>query len=174
MEKINFVNDTTPALNATNLNKLQQNVEDAIGDVQTDINNKLDKTSVKNTYSTSATDTYSCNYVNSIVESGSNTNGTYIKYADGTMICTKQLSGSASFSVWFSPIYLADVSAGSWPQSFVSLKSVVGTNTASQTSIFAIYDPTITSAGTARIINIANSTGTKNYNLNIVAIGTWK
>jgi len=33
MEKINFVNDTTPALNATNLNKLQQNVEDDIGDL---------------------------------------------------------------------------------------------------------------------------------------------
>lgn len=33
MEKINFVNDTTPALNATNLNKLQQNVEDVTGDL---------------------------------------------------------------------------------------------------------------------------------------------
>jgi len=32
MEKINFVNDTTPALNATNLNMLQDNVEDAIDD----------------------------------------------------------------------------------------------------------------------------------------------
>ena len=33
MEKINFVNDTTPALNATNLNKMQQNVEDVTGDL---------------------------------------------------------------------------------------------------------------------------------------------
>lgn len=33
MEKINFINDTTPALNATNLNKLQQNVEDVTGDL---------------------------------------------------------------------------------------------------------------------------------------------
>lgn len=33
IEKINFVNDTTPALNATNLNKLQQNVEDVTGDL---------------------------------------------------------------------------------------------------------------------------------------------
>ena len=30
MEKINFVNNSEPALNATNLNKLQQNIEEAI------------------------------------------------------------------------------------------------------------------------------------------------
>ena len=42
---------------------------------------------VSNTYSASQTDTYSCDYVNGIIESGSNTNGSYIKYADGTLIC---------------------------------------------------------------------------------------
>ena len=70
MEKIDFINYQQPALNATNLNKLQQNVEDAIQEVQDvadDLDtNKLDKTSVKDTYSTSATDTYSCNYVNGL------------------------------------------------------------------------------------------------------------
>lgn len=70
MEKIDFINNQQPALNATNLNKLQQNVEDAIQEVQDVVDdldtNKLDKTSVKNTYSTSAVDTYSCNYVNSL------------------------------------------------------------------------------------------------------------
>ena len=34
MEKINFINQTTPALNATNLNKLQDNVEDAIEETE--------------------------------------------------------------------------------------------------------------------------------------------
>ena len=48
MEKINFTNGTTPALNATNLNKLQDNVEDLI----------------KTETTASDTDTYSCNYVN--------------------------------------------------------------------------------------------------------------
>lgn len=70
MEKIDFINNQQPALNATNLNKLQDNTEDAIQEVQDvadDLDtNKLDKTSVKNTYSTSATDTYSCNYVNGL------------------------------------------------------------------------------------------------------------
>lgn len=68
MEKINFINGSTPALNATNLNKLQDNVEDAIDAVQDDVDslgtNKLDKTNVKTTNITSDTDTYSCNYIN--------------------------------------------------------------------------------------------------------------
>lgn len=48
---------------------MQDNVEDAIQEVQDDADNldinKLDKISVKDTYTTSATDTYSCDYVNS-------------------------------------------------------------------------------------------------------------
>lgn len=57
MEKINFINNQAPALNATNLNQLQTNIENAI---------------------------------NSVVESGSNSNGNWIKYSDGTMICWRQ------------------------------------------------------------------------------------
>lgn len=48
MEKINFVNGSLPALNATNLNKLQDNIEDSMKSIQTN----------------SDIDTYSCNYVN--------------------------------------------------------------------------------------------------------------
>lgn len=36
MEKIVFVNGQAPALNASNLNQLQENIEDAIDDVITD------------------------------------------------------------------------------------------------------------------------------------------
>lgn len=41
---------------------------------------------VTDMYSQSTTDAYSCNYVNGIIESGSNANGNYVKYADGTAI----------------------------------------------------------------------------------------
>ena len=46
---------------------------------------------VSNTYSTSETDTYSCNYINGIIESGASANGTYIKFFDGTLICRGSL-----------------------------------------------------------------------------------
>ena len=56
MEKINFKDlpNTSTPINATNLNAIQTNTENAI---------------------------------NGVVESGSNTNGKYIKFNDGTMIC---------------------------------------------------------------------------------------
>ena len=71
MDKINFINQSTPALNATNLNKLQDNVEDAITEVQDDVDsletNKLNKTDVKTAKTTSDTNTYSCTYINNAI-----------------------------------------------------------------------------------------------------------
>lgn len=63
---------------------MQDNVEDAIQEVQDDADNlssvKFDKTSVKTTYTSSASDTYSCNYVNGIntYSSGEKRIGTWI------------------------------------------------------------------------------------------------
>ena len=66
MEKINFVNNSLPAINDTNLNKLQDNVEDAIQEVQDDVDTKLTASNIKATETSSDTDTYSCNYINEI------------------------------------------------------------------------------------------------------------
>ena len=48
----------------------------------------MDKLLPENSKTTGTTNTYSCDYINGIVESGSNENGDWIKYNDGTMICT--------------------------------------------------------------------------------------
>ena len=45
---------------------------------------------IHDAYSTSTTDTYSCNYINSIIESGSNENGNWVKLADGTMVVLQE------------------------------------------------------------------------------------
>ena len=74
------------------------------------VNPKLiDKTNfIKNTSNNSQTDTYSCNYINGIIESGANANGYYTKYADGTLICryyvgplTTEPYSSATLNVTF-------------------------------------------------------------------------
>ena len=41
---------------------------------------------VNEIYTTSQSETYSCDYINTIVETGSNANGTYVKYANGLLI----------------------------------------------------------------------------------------
>ena len=55
-----WVNDSLPAINAENLNKIENQLE-------------------KNT-----------NDIANIIESGSNDNGSWIKFSDGTMICWRQ------------------------------------------------------------------------------------
>ena len=57
---------------------------------------------VVNGYSTSSRDSYSCNYTNQIVESGSNENGDWIKYANGNLICYGSASvQSPTYSDWY-------------------------------------------------------------------------
>ena len=126
---------------------------------------------VVNAYSTSQEDTYSCDYINGIVESGSNANGNYTKFADGTMICRH----------YFGPV---TTNAGSGtdttvtlPATFLNNEYVINAN---------ILD------GQAYWADIAYSVGTKtttNFKLttwntgghantgqwfNYIAIGRWK
>ena len=111
---------------------------------------------------------------NNIVESGSNANGEYIKFSDGTMICSKTISDTSTFSVWTSPIFFADKNCGSWPQTFTSVKSVQATNNGSQVCAYSHREYSTTSAGTTRIITISTTSVERAYNLNILGIGKWK
>lgn len=78
---------------------------------------------ISNTKSTSTTSTYSCNYVNDkiIVDSGTNSNGSWIKYGDGTMICHKRqiFSNTPIKNSWGNVVESAKLSLGDFPQEFV-------------------------------------------------------
>lgn len=111
---------------------------------------------------------------NNIVDSGSNANGEYIKFSDGTMICSKTISDTSTFSVWVSPILFADKNCGSWPQTFTSVKSVQATNNGSQVCAYSHREYSTTSAGITRIITIGSASQERAYNLNILGIGKWK
>lgn len=144
MEKINFVNGTAPALNATNLNQMQDNIENA---------------------------------VNGIIESGSNSNGEYIKFADGTMICTKKVTGKASITSKWGELYDTGdtpLDLGDWAIPFLSFPRIsiqfIGAN-GQWVESFPVT-PSKTSAGK---ITIASATSkTVNCYYDIIAIGKWK
>jgi hypothetical protein len=56
----------------------------------------------------------------SVIESGSNSNGRYIKFADGTMVCYKRLSLSLAIDVAAGNVFFsAATSGGSWAMPFV-------------------------------------------------------
>lgn len=76
------------------------------------------------------------NQMQSIIESGSNDNGNYIKFEDGTAICCKKGTLTTDVSIEMGSLYRsATLNIGSLP---ITLKSVLYANT----NAFPTYDQT--------------------------------
>lgn len=111
-------------------------------------------------------------YVNKyIVKSGSNSNGNYIQFSDGTMICHKHFSGTGGSTSSWGPLYFKDVQGGNWPMEFKTILNVQCTNTTNQYWA-SVSNASETSCGTIRLIR-PNSNAVE-YNIHLFAIGTWE
>ena len=66
-----------------------------------------------------------------IIESGSNTNGSYIKWADGTMICymNKSYANVNVDNVWGSMYESGLINLGNFPATFVGIPAVTASVT---------------------------------------------
>lgn len=116
-------------------------------------------------------------YIDSVVESGSNTNGYYVKYADGTMICTKSEAIEilqTQWVAWGSMQNVGGVSVGSWAETFYSTPIVNATISGDSAWLEKITNFTTTSCGTVGFVRPNNPGRTTNFNVQIVAIGRWK
>ena len=138
----------------------------------------------KTTKTTSDTETYSCNYVNGIVESGSNENGNWIKYNDGTMICTatKLFENVSVTNSWGSLYETEELILGNFPQPFISTPEgincimITNSNSSGKGSggfVEYIVQTTNTSWGKTVIAKPVSSVGS-NIGLSLIAIGKWK
>ena len=148
MEKINFVNNQTPYIDADILNLIQNNIENAI---------------------------------NEIVESGENENGSWIKWADGTMICTctRYFENIACSTQWGTLYESGSIDLGSFPQTFINIPviSVISHNVVGSTSkaCFVEWVSNTTTDTIGTTIVARPLTGTINVlSLSIIAIGKWK
>ena len=129
---------------------------------------------IHDAYSTSATDTYSCNYINGIVESGSNTNGSWTKWADGTMICTGTVSGSSTMYDYWSQFKRTqeDITV-SFPVEFINAPLVFITPYYRSGLITVLLGVARTNNFTFTGLKaIGNSAGS--YSFSYQAIGKWK
>ena len=134
----------------------------------------------KNEYTTSTTDTYSCNYINGIVESGSNTNGSWTKWADGTMIINKTVLGTANITnAWGSLYVSAEINLGDFPVAFIEMPTIVvspQTQTGTQYMLAGQGGSgygTETNAGNVALVRPNSRTGVA-YRLEVIAKGKWK
>ena len=132
---------------------------------------------VHDAYSTSTTDTYSCNYINGIIKSGSNENGRYIKFADGTMICYKTIivSGINITNKWGS-LYenSSDILLGNFAQTFKEKPTVNLTKSDGHGCFIQVHDQISTTSVGRCYVASATSRSNASLTFEITAIGRWK
>ena len=148
MEKINFKDlpSTETPINAENLNQMQDNIEDAIGE---------------------------------IVGSGSNDYGSYVKFADGTMICRRTITKIINCSTaWGSLYYGSDDTEYNYAQSFIEPPEVsIDVVPNSGVGFFqGCYERTNIGANTWSGYSIMRPTSANDVIVKVfvVAIGKWK
>ena len=138
---------------------------------------KLDKSNVKTITTNTDNDVYSCNYINNIIEMGTNDNGRYEKYANGMLKCyyTQTISTDIKNS-WGSLVISPTIQLQDYPITFKVITSlnmsVVGT-TASAWIINAgdynLHRPCPIQLCAGNSINQPNY-----FRISVCAIGTWK
>ena len=135
---------------------------------------------INNFLSTSATDALSAGkgkelYERTIIETVTNSNGTAIKYSDGTMIVTQKVGVSQAVTTSWHGLYVSAKSFPDFPVAFTTLYSC------SLTLEGALYNAwvmtsaanTLTKAGSIYLIS-AESIATFNGYVNVIAVGKWK
>lgn len=104
-----------------------------------------------------------------IVESGSNANGSYIKFADGTMICTHAITQSVAIDAAFAGGYRSSGYPWTYPLPFVGIPKVIPTEI-SLTCFGAI--PVFPGNASANYAYISvGSQGAASRTIGLVAIG---
>ena len=115
------------------------------------------------------------NLPGTIIESGSNANGNYVKFTDGTLICYKNVSITANINNEWGSLYEngTAVGLGSWAEAFYTTPSIsVQVANGSGMMIQLINNVTTTSCGS---IYFASATsGSKSTYLSIIGVGKWK
>ena len=112
--------------------------------------------------------------INSVVESGTNSNGNWIKYADGTMMCWKTYSFTANFNTAWGPVYeCPEQNFGATAQTFISVPTIFGNNGNGAHAILeGISGTTVNSFG--KCILFRPVSGGANVKINLLAIGKWR
>jgi len=110
--------------------------------------------------------------VASIVESGSNENGEWIKYADGIMMCFGSISFSSAIQTPMGSLYRTNnYQTKNYPKTFIDNPKLVLTARAPVHFMYIAYEST-TSFGCFPLT--INSTSIGNYYGHYIAIGRWK
>ena len=133
--------------------------------------------SISNAKTTGTTNTYLCDYINSIVESGSNSDGSWIKYSDGSMICYKTIiaTGINMDNPWGN-LYenSSAIQLGNFAQTFKERPTVSLNKSNGQGCWVQVHDNISTTSAGRCYVASATSRSDASLTFEIIAIGKWK
>ena len=107
-----------------------------------------------------------------IKESGSNANGRYIKFDDGTQICWNTVSFPATFTAWGSIFLFNYDTKITFPSAFISSPSLNATNSGGYAAMIARASRDAT--GITQLSLVRGTISDQTYVIDYVAIGRWK
>lgn len=106
-----------------------------------------------------------------LIEQGSNSNGAYVKFADGTMICTQAFSASLAIATAFLGGFRSTNQSWSFPVAFAAAPVVLANPTA--LSAIAVVPDAVTAGGASMSLVAAASQTAATRTWDAVAIGRW-
>lgn len=113
------------------------------------------------------------NLINSIIDSGSNENGNYIKFSDGTMICWASIAKTFTTSQHPNVYYTSSADgfpSFMFPQNFISTPSIEVTNKG--VNWCSVYDSNNT--GFSIVVYSVAARTSVSSTFDYVALGKWK
>lgn len=110
-----------------------------------------------------------------IVQRGSNANGEFVRYADGTQICwgTGMAASGSAYSVWYDWSFPANFPGGSSYQGFVSAASANPTSSDNMRDAMPSFSPQTGSLTRCGVISSGKLTAGGTVQLRFMAIGSW-
>lgn len=106
-----------------------------------------------------------------LIERGSNTNGEYVRFADGTQICT--VNGASTFTTTYGNVHRALGTLGSWTYPAVFADRPTGVLQFQGTGVWGICVGLGTTSMSNRVLFSANALSAVGISYNVAAIGRW-
>ena len=108
-----------------------------------------------------------------VVESGSNSRGNYVKYADGTLIQWGRYTDTYAIGISLSAVYRGDQKTITFPIAFIDTNFKMTLSTIAPVNSSYLVDEKTTS--TMKFYPIAYASRTSgSYSVDFIAIGKWK
>ena len=116
--------------------------------------------------------------VSEIILSGSNANGSWIKFADGTLICTKTITGAVTqptdWTEWGS-LYYFSTNGGSWAETFYSAPTVSASNVSDDAAFMIGSIKGVSTTGLTNVTIVRpTAPSVLSFGISVIAVGRWK